>query len=243
MGKNNKRKFNKNIVIVKSNHFNVNGFKIFREKEYNLIKEKALLAPKDKALTIKVIKQIKRIIASSIRKLMEVSGQCKGKIVTGSDICKIFENQKRDDDFSYFLRCFFDEYNDSVFWTERKVVIFKNSDPLYTKKRINGFFKQTKKELKSLIKDKKQEYKSIRLAFLVFEIIMKVYFSYTLPKSIPSYLFEDCVNIDKSFGQYYKIIENKAEYILKKKKSICKLNKDIQWKFMLYYLRHYKIIE
>lgn len=217
-------------------------YKLFiEENNYCLLKEKALNFKRDGLARREAIHTLKTVYGSSIRKLLEVSGWHKGRVLNTIEIEEIFS------DFTpeviRFLNCIIDAYNDNRDYKNRQFKVKSGLRYLTLKKRFKAYRSQSIRELDSYkglysSESGKQKYREMKIALIIFNSLMHTFFIRHLPKKIPKWLYQECVSANDIFKDYYKLSGEEAVIQIKDKNITIyhRFGKEVAILLSLYFL-------
>lgn len=178
------------------------------EKEYVESREKAFSNIYDRLARSYAIHRYKTVYGSGIRKLLEVTGKNKGNVLNGQDIVESLNPLGASEEVVTFLVCILEAYNDEVEYRNRKIKVKAGVRERVINKRFNEYMKKGWQELRKYqflftsIEDK-EKFHDMKWALIVYNVIMKTFFTRRLPKRIPVALYDECVQCNDQMQLFY----------------------------------------
>lgn len=178
------------------------------EEEYVEIREKAFSNIYDGLVRSHAIHKFKTVYGSGIRKLLEVTGKNKGNVLNGQDIVDALKPLGVDEEVVTFLVCILEAYNDEVEYKNRKIKVNTGVKERVINKRFNEYMKKGWQELRKYqclftsVEDK-EKFHDMKWALIIYNAMMKTFFTRRLPKRIPVTLYDRCVQCSDRMQLFY----------------------------------------
>lgn len=226
-------------------------YDIFGEENYLSNKNQACIAQMDVLARSIAVRDFKIMSASTMRKVVEKANWHCGELFNVMIVQNNLGNICLNPEFMQFLSCLIEGYNDNAAYKQRKTKIKSGQKRRTYKRYFKEFFLIAMNELqtyKSLYstKEEKEDFKAMKMAMIVFNVILRTCFVRKIPKSLPKYFYEKCIEVDNDFKKFYFLDGDGQAHLTdcgkkswaRRKGGLKKeFSDDIVWLFILYFLR------